>query len=1030
MKSQSHRFTNEKLIEILSLSQNATAIYTGEEITIQMANDEMISFWGKDRSIIGQPLADAVPELLGQPFLDLLRDVWNTGITYTSKNAPVQLNIDGILKTYYFDFVYRAINDDTGKVDCILHTATDVTELNINRNLIAHAKEQQEALNREQVLNLALTSANDQLGLANEDLAAALEELSATNDELKQTQDQLQQTNQLLETRVKERTSKIADLFQELEAANEELLASLEELAASEYQTRNIIEHAPFPIGVYTGPEMQITFANKAITDVWGKGSEVVGKYYKEVLPELENQKVYGQLSQVYATGDTFEARNQRIDLLIDNELKTFYFNYIFTPLRNASGQIYAVMNTAADVTDVVMSKQTIEKSAVELAELNEELAAINEEMVAVNEELATVNEELTASNEEQVSINNELTELYDQLRISQDELQLAIDAAGMGTFDLNPQSGRFTGNELIKSWFGLQPEDEIELSNATSVIAPADRARVNEAILKALDFRSGGKYEEYYTIISQENAEPRIVRAKGKALFNAQNQPTRLSGVLQDVTVQVTSHEKLQQLINDLAASEKKFRSLISQAPVAINVFKSKDLIIESANEKILEIWDKTEAINGQKFEDAVPEVIGQPFIGLLLEVLATGKAYYGLESKALILKGNVTEERYFNFVYQPVVEDDGSINSILHVATEVTEQVNARKEIADINTRLNIAIDAGALGSTEVDIASGNMICNEHWKKCFGRTKDEPFSYPDLFNAMLPQYRDKIRELVTIAKETNTIYKGEYEVMWPDGSIHWINAHGKARYDANGNAVKLVGIISDVTELKQDEQRKNDFIAMVSHELKTPLTSLTGYVQMLQRKASKNGDGFTAGALESANKQVRKMTTMINGFLNVSRLESGKIHIERQHFDMAQLIREVEVEFLVTVNTHKIMFSDIEKTMIEADRDKIGQVINNFISNAVKYSPASHTITVSCKTAQDQVIVAVTDQGKGIRPEDQQRLFERYYRVKDQPANISGFGIGLYLCAEVIHRHNGKIWVESELDKGSTFYFSLPLQ
>jgi len=1008
MKSQSHRFTNEKLIEILSLSQNATAIYTGEESTIQMANDVMIGYWGKDRSVIGRPLTDAVPELMGQPFSNLLREVWNTGITYTSKNAPVQLNINDTLSTYYFDFVYRAITDTEGKVDCILHTATDVTELNENRNLIAHAKEQQEALSREQVFNLALISANDQL---------------------KQTQDQLQQTNEQLEIRVKERTSKIADLFQELEALNEELVASLEELAASEYQTRNIIEHAPFPIGVYTGSEMQISFANKAITDVWGKGTEVIGKYYREVLPELENQHVYEQLSQVYTTGNSFEAKNQRIDLLIGTELKTFYFNYIFTPLRNKGGQIYGVMNTAADVTDVIINKQIIEKSAEELAALNEEMAVINEEMVAVNEELATVNEELTASNEEQLSVNNELTELYDKLRISQDELQLAIDAAGMGTFDLNPQSGKFTGNELIKSWFGLQPEEEIELSSATSVIAAADRTRVNEAILKALDFRSGGNYEEYYTIINPGNAEPRIVRAKGKALFDAENNPTRLSGVLQDVTEQVRSHEKLQQLLNELAGSEKKFRSLIRQAPVAINVFKTKDLVIESANEKMLEIWNKTDAINGQKFIDAVPEVIGQPFLALLQEVFATGKAYYGLESKALIQKADIAEERYFNFIYQPVIEEDGSIDSILHIATEVTEQVNSRKEIAEINTRLNIAIDAGALGSTEVDIASGNMISNENWKKCFGRTKDEPFSYPDLFSAMLPQYREKIRELVTIAQETNTIYKGEYEVMWPDGSIHWINAHGKARYNANGKAVKMVGIISDVTERKQDEQRKNDFIAMVSHELKTPLTSLTAYVQMLQRRAGKSGDSFTAGALESANKQVRKMTTMINGFLNVSRLESGKIHIEIQHFDMAQLIREVEEEFLVTVNTHEVIFTDMQEIIIEADRDKIGQVINNFISNAVKYSPATQTITVSCIASHGQVTVAVTDQGKGIRTEDQQHLFERYYRVKDQPANISGFGIGLYLCAEVIQRHNGRIWVESELDKGSTFYFSLPV-
>ncbi|TDO24472.1 ATP-binding protein [Pedobacter duraquae] len=772
MKSQSHRFTNEKLLEILSLSQNATAIYTGEESIIQSANDVMIGFWGKDRSVIGKPLGEAVPELAGQPFLDLLKQVWLTGVTHESKDAVTQLLVDGKLQTFYFDFIYRAIKDQNGEIDCILHTATDVTELNLGRNMIAHAKEQQEALNREQVLN-------EELGAANEELAAALEELSATNEELQQTQESLQVLNRDLEIRVEERTKKIIDLNQELEAFNEELRASNEELvstneelsesrmhlersldalAASNYRTQSIIESAPFPIGVYTGRNMRITFVNKSIMDVWGKGYNVVGKLYSEVLPELDNQEVYAQLDAVFTTGISFEARNQRIDLVVNGKMTIFYFNYNFTALRNESGEIYGVMNTAADVTDVVLSKLQLEKSATELDLLNKEFANINEE-------LAAVNEELTASNEEQALINDQLTILNDKLKVSQDELNLAIDAAGMATFDLNPITGKFKGNDLIKSWFGLQPEDEIELQKATDVIAEADRDRVVAAIQNALNADSGGNYDSHYSIVNPHTQEVKTVRAKGKALFNDKQEAVRLSGVLQDVTEQM------------------------------------------------------------------------------------------------------------------------------------------------------------------------------------------------------------------------------------------------------------------------KDEQRKNDFIAMVSHELKTPLTSLTAYIQILQAKAKSNGDNFAAGALEKASNQTKKMTTMINGFLNVSRLESGKIHIENQHFDMALLVAEIEGETILTVSSHTVIFAPVEETFVNADRDKIGQVINNFLSNAVKYSPAGSTINVACTTVNNQAQISVRDQGNGIKPEDQQKLFERYYRVKDQPVNIAGFGIGLYLCAEVIQRHHGKIWVESKIGEGSTFSFSLPM-
>jgi PAS domain S-box-containing protein len=132
---------------------------------------------------------------------------------------------------------------------------------------------------------------------------------------------------------------------------------------ASEQQLRSLVESAPFPIGVYTGKEMRIALANQSIMDVWGKGSEVVGKLFSEILPELKNQEVFQQLDQVYATGIPFHANNQRIELMIDGAIQPFYFKYSFTPLFDASGEVYGVMNTAADVTDLNIAKQKLEHS-------------------------------------------------------------------------------------------------------------------------------------------------------------------------------------------------------------------------------------------------------------------------------------------------------------------------------------------------------------------------------------------------------------------------------------------------------------------------------------------------------------------------------------------------------------------------------------------------------------------------------------------------------------------------------------------
>ncbi len=1036
MKPLPTRFTETKIVDILSQSPNATAIYSGEEIYIEFANDAMIALWGKDRSVIGKTIAQALPEIVGQPFIGILQEVWRSGISYESKNTPAALFVNGEMQTFYFDFIYQAVKDENGKTDYILHTTTNVTELNRALNIAADREEKQKALDHEQQLNFQLASIN-------EELAASMEELNTTNEELQLSKESFQQLNEVLESRVAERVKTIEQLYQQLEASNEEILASNEELAAtneelvrsrtkleqtltelaeSEFRTRSIIENAPFPIGVYTGKEMRITFANPSIIEVWGKGDDVIGKRYADVLPELTNQAVFQQLDQVFTTGVVFEARNQRLELIVNGVPKIFYFNYIFTPLRNAAGEIYGVMNTAADVTDVVLAKQALEVAAEEKQKLNEDLAAINEEMVAINEEL-------TASNEEQARFNFELSALYEKLKISQDELELAIDAAGLGTFDLNPETGRFSGNNLTKLWFGLQPRDEIELTQATDVIHESYRERVVNAIQNALNYESGGYYDTNYVIQLPGETDGRVVRAKGKAIFNKEKQAIRLSGVLIDVTEQISSTKKMAAMVDSLERSERKFRSLIQHAPVAINVFKTADLIVESANEKMLEIWGKTDAVEGQKFVDILPELENQPFIDLLKDVLRTKMPYYGVENKVYIFKDGVPEERFFNFIYQPVKNDHGEIDSILQVVTEVTEQVNAKKEVLEINTRLNIAIEAGALGSTEVDLATGTMVCNDRYKMCYGWPLDREFTYPDLYASMLPQYRETIKKLVHEAIQNQTVYKAEYEVSWPDGSIHWVSAHGKARYNNEGKATKMVGIVSDITESKADEQRKNDFIGMVSHELKTPLTSLTAYIQLLQSKASKNQDSFALSVLEKANNQSKKMVNMINSFLNVSRLESGKIHIERQHFDLSLLMKEIDEEFNVVLNSHQFIFKT-EEIFVNADREKISQVINNFISNAVKYSPTGSTIEISCTRNEDSAIVAVKDEGIGIMPEDQHQLFERYYRVMNQPQTVSGFGIGLYLCAEIIKRHHGQIWLESEIAKGSTFYFSLPIE
>lgn len=247
---------------------------------------------------------------------------------------------------------------------------------------------------------------------------------------------------------------------------------------------------------------------------------------------------------------------------------------------------------------------------------------------------------------------------------------------------------------------------------------------------------------------------------------------------------------------------------------------------------------------------------------------------------------------------------------------------------------------------------------------------------------------------------------------------------------HDKEGRVIGVSKIARDISEQKRDDQRKNDFIGMASHELKTPLTSLTALVQVLHQKLKVHDDPFVPQALNKAHLQTKKMSSLINGFLNVSRLESGKLEIVKQDFDLTELAKEQLEEIRLTVSSHTFMFEPDNVVTVLADREKIGSVISNLLTNAVKYSPKGKLINITCIMRDGQALFSVQDEGMGIKAQDLPRIFDRYYRAgSEHTRHISGFGVGLYLSAEIIQRHDGRIWAESQKGVGSTFFFNLPV-
>jgi len=293
-------------------------------------------------------------------------------------------------------------------------------------------------------------------------------------------------------------------------------------------------------------------------------------------------------------------------------------------------------------------------------------------------------------------------------------------------------------------------------------------------------------------------------------------------------------------------------------------------------------------------------------------------------------------------------------------------------------------------------------------------------------------PEDRERIRliiEDVLDKSKSDGNYDVEYRTVGvEDKKIRWVRAMGKAIFDDENKPMRFIGTVLDITAQKQEEFRKNDFVAIVSHELKTPLTSMYGYIQIMLQNANESKDALSLRALNSMHGQTKKMIALIKDFLDIARLEEGKLQMIKKPFDLHLLLTDVCSE-LAFLSSHAIELQDCVELTVIGDREKIGQVMSNLLSNAVKYSPKGGKIIIGCDKEEKQVRVYVKDKGVGIHAKDLPHLFERFYRVdNEQIQTITGFGIGLYLSSEIVKSHGSTISVESIEGQGSTFYFYLP--
>ncbi|GGF24059.1 PAS domain S-box protein [Flavobacterium limi] len=428
-----------------------------------------------------------------------------------------------------------------------------------------------------------------------------------------------------------------------------ENIYSLKKLEESEQKIRQLVENAPFPIGVYTGKEMRIELANKSIMDIWGKGNDVIGKLYTDILPELENQLVFEQLNTVLETGESFHTKNTPLDLTVDGKLQTYYFNYSFTPLYDVKGNVYAVMNTGVDLTDLNLEKKKTEEA-------------------------------------------------------------------------------------------------------------------------------------------------------------------------------------------------DKRFRDVVKQAPVGITILRGPQHVVEMANEAYLKLVDKEEStFVGRPLFESLPEVESTVSL-LLMDVLKTGFPYHGNEVPVPLKRFGRLEVSYFDFLYAPLKEEDGTISGIIVIVTEVTEKVQARKKIEQNEERLNIIVEASELGTWELNVKTKELHYSKRYLEIVGGYKElVDLTHEQLIEHIHPDDMP-IRNKALEEALRSGVLNYEARLIWKDKSIHWMEGKGKVFYDENGNPEKLIGTIRDTTAERKHQQELE--------ESEKRFRSLTESIPQLIWETDEKGNAlFTSG-------------------------------------------------------------------------------------------------------------------------------------------------------------------------------------
>ncbi|WCT10689.1 chemotaxis protein CheB [Mucilaginibacter jinjuensis] len=719
----------------------------------------------------------------------------------------------------------------------------------------------------------------------------------------------------------------------------------------------------------------------------------------------------------------------------------------ITLPTIGAEHQQEHILEVEAELNEtranLQMAVEEMETTNEELQSSNEELLSANEELQSGNEELQSLNEELhTLNTEHQVKIR-ELIELNDDLDNyfkSTDIGQLFIDS-GMRIRKFNPAAVKIVN--LIEADIGRP------ISHISSNI------------------QYDHLVNDMHTVLSNEQVVEKEVRVRDGKNYLMRIMPYIRKDKQRDGVVITFIDISVVTELNNIISG------VFNASSAAILAFKEErnrsgkitDFKCIAYNNAALQLSEKqAEQLNTnpsiKEFADLSHTITFDQFVKV-----AEG-------AKPLQTELQTVSNNWYQVVTAKM--DDGFVVSLTNVTDRRNaeqklrknyhELITAREGLKTLNNQLEDRVFERTRKLTESEerfnlvskatndtIWDWNLINNTMWRSenftvMFGYERDPETNHIGFwFEKIHPEDRQRVQDSVYQAiNQHEKNWSAEYRFLKADDTYAYILDRGSILEDEFRTPYRLVGSIIDITKQKETEnnlikaqtateelmRKKDEFMSVASHELKTPVTSLKGSLQILQRMTSKmDAKDPIVSFIDKAEKQTGKLTVLLDDLLDVTKIQEGKLRLNYERFDAVSMVRESVDEVRAQGGSHELIFDCEEKAEVNADRARLEQVINNFLTNAIKYSPEAKRVEIRCDVKDGLFSVQVKDFGIGIPPGKREFLFDRFYRVQESSTHFAGLGLGLYICSEIVKRHHGTIGVESEEGRGSIFWFSIPV-